>query len=126
MKKVNLNSALNSIEEYWSPLIIQELNGQMVKLAKLKGEFTWHQHDKEDELFYVLKGQLIVEFEKNKIELREGEMMTIPRGTPHRPLALEEVHVLLFEPASTINTGNEENELTRKTLERYTDEDSFH
>ena len=125
MKKVNLNNALSSIKEYWSPLIIEELNGQMLKLAKLKGEFSWHKHDDEDELFYVLKGQLTIELEKNKIELNEGETITIPRGTMHRPVANEEVHVLLFEPATTINTGNEKNEFTRDNLERYSDENPF-
>jgi mannose-6-phosphate isomerase-like protein (cupin superfamily) len=103
--------------DYWSPKIAGELNGQQVKLVKFKGPFTWHHHDNEDELFLVVKGSFTMEFRDKHVRLEEGEFLIVPRGVEHRPNAAEEVAVLLFEPASTLNTGNTENELTKKDLE---------
>ncbi len=118
MEKVNLEQKLSMFSDHWNPKIIGELNGQHVKLAKLKGEFVWHHHDHEDELFYVVKGKLRMEFRNKTIEMEPGEMIVVPKGVEHKPVALEEVHVMLFEPASTLNTGNIESERTRKHLEK--------
>jgi mannose-6-phosphate isomerase-like protein (cupin superfamily) len=117
MEKISIDSKLNLFQDHWNPRIIGELNGQHVKLAKLKGEFIWHSHEKEDELFYVIKGSLKMEFRDRVEILQPGEMIIVPRGVEHKPVAEEEVHVMLFEPASTINTGEIENERTRKKLE---------
>ena len=117
MEKINIDNKLNLFQDHWNPRIIGELNGQHVKLAKLKGEFVWHSHEKEDELFYVLKGNLKMEFRDRVEILRPGEMIIVPRGVEHKPVAEDEVHIILFEPASTINTGEIENERTRKKLE---------
>lgn len=116
MQTVNIENKLSLFSDHWNPRIIGELNGQQVKLAKLKGEFVWHHHDNEDELFYVVKGTLKMEFRDKTEIIREGEMIIVPRGTEHRPVADEEVHIMLFEPASTLNTGNIKNERTRETL----------
>lgn len=116
IKVKNINQALNEVNAYWSPAILASLNGQDVRIAKLKGEFPWHQHDKEDELFYVLEGLLLIDLEDKTLELKKGEMVVIPKGTQHRPRAEEEVHVLLFEPSETLNTGNTTNEFTKSTL----------
>jgi mannose-6-phosphate isomerase-like protein (cupin superfamily) len=118
MSKISLAKKLALFSDYWNPRIIGELNGQHVKLAKLSGEFVWHHHEEEDELFLVIKGELRMEFRDRVEILREGEMIIVPRKVEHRPVAANEVHVLLFEPASTLNTGNQDNERTRKTLER--------
>jgi mannose-6-phosphate isomerase-like protein (cupin superfamily) len=118
MEKVNIDQKLGGFQDYWNPRIIGELNGQQVKLVKVKGEFVWHHHDREDELFYVIKGTLTMEFRNRKEILGPGEMIVVPRGVEHRPVAAEEVHMLLFEPASTLNTGNLKNERTRENLER--------
>ena len=118
MKKVNIDEKLNAFSDYWNPRVIGELNGQFVKAVKLKGEFVWHHHDLEDELFLIIKGTLRMEFRDRIEEVNEGEFIIVPRGVEHRPVANEEVHLLLFEPASTLNTGNVENEKTRKKLER--------
>jgi mannose-6-phosphate isomerase-like protein (cupin superfamily) len=118
MEKVNINQKLEQFSDYWNPRILGELNGQHVKAVKLKGEFVWHHHDHEDELFLVTKGKLKMEFREKTVEVDEGEFIIVPRLTEHRPVADEEVHLLLFEPASTLNTGNVENEKTRKNLER--------
>lgn len=118
MQKVNINNKLALFSDHWNPRIVGELNGQQVKLAKLKGEFVWHKHDHEDELFYVLKGQFKMEFRDRTIELKEGEFLIVPRGVEHRPVADEEVSIMLFEPASTVNTGEQESELTKLKLER--------
>ncbi len=112
MEKVNIGEKLSQFTGYWSPRIVGELNGQHVKLAKLKGEFTWHHHDNEDEMFLVVQGSLTIRFPDRDIVLDEGEFLVIPRGVEHLPVALDEVHVLLFEPASTLNTGNVRNEFT--------------
>lgn len=106
MEKVNLAAKLARFSEHWSPKIVGELNGQHVKLAKLKGEFVWHHHDDEDELFLVIKGRLRMELRSGDITIEEGEFLVVPRGVEHRPVADEEVEVLLFEPAGVRNTGN--------------------
>lgn len=118
MEKINVFNKLNLFSEHWSPKIVGELNGQQVKLAKLKGEFVWHHHDNEDELFYVLKGLLKIEFRDKTIELNENEFVIVPKGVEHKPVAEEEVHVLLFEPASTLNTGNVQNTFTKNALDK--------
>ncbi|WP_121357179.1 cupin domain-containing protein [Flavisolibacter nicotianae] len=117
MDKVNLLQKFALISENWSPKIVGELNGQQVKLAKLKGEFVWHQHTDEDEAFFVLKGSFRMELRDKSIELAEGDMLVVPRGVEHKPVADEEVWVMLFEPASTLNTGNVLNEQTKSELE---------
>lgn len=118
MNKVNLSEKFLQFTEYWSPKIVGELNGQMVKLVKFKGPFTWHHHDSEDELFLVVKGSFIMELEDRTIELKEGEFIIIPHGVEHRPNATEEAEVLLFEPGTTLNTGNRINEFTKRDLEK--------
>lgn len=115
MEKVNLARKLARFDERWSPRIIAELNGQHVKLAKLEDEFVWHRHEHEDELFLVLKGRLTMCFRDRDVVLEPGELLVVPRGTEHLPVAQGEVHVLLFEPAGTLNTGNVRNE---RTVER--------
>ena len=118
MEKLNLYQKLDLIDAYWSPKIVGELNGQHVKLARLKGEFVWHHHDEEDEFFLVLQGRLLIQFRDGDVVLEEGDCLVIPRGVEHRPVAEEEVSVLLFEPAGTLNTGNVRSEHTRENLER--------
>ncbi|MCA9866996.1 MAG: cupin domain-containing protein [Anaerolineae bacterium] len=115
MNKVNPADKLAGIAEYWSPRVAGELNGQQVKLAKLKGEFVWHHHENEDELFYVIKGRLLMRLRDGDLTLDEGEFLIVPRGVEHQPVAEEEVHVLLFEPAGTLNTGNVRDERTVET-----------
>lgn len=105
-RTVNLRAKLDRIQEYWKPKIVAELNDSYVKLVKLKGEFVWHHHDREDELFQVLKGRLRIDLRAGSLDLREGELAVIPKGVEHRPVADEEVHVLLLEPKTTVNTGN--------------------
>lgn len=121
MNKINLSEKLSLINDHWNPRIVGELNGQYVKLVKFAGPFTWHHHDKEDEMFLVVKGRFCMEFREDgreaKLWLEEGEFLIVPRGVEHRPVAEEEAHVLLFEPASTLNTGNVANELTRPRLD---------
>ena len=109
---VNLERAFGSFDEMWKPRVAAELNGQEVKLVKLRGSFVWHHHEAEDELFLVVKGRLRMELRDRTVVLEEGEMLVVPRGVEHRPVAEEEVHVLLFEPAGTVNTGNLRNERT--------------
>lgn len=104
--KVNLRDKLGRFHDHWSPRIVAELNGQQVKLAKLKGEFVWHDHKNEDELFLVVKGSLRIEFRDRAVTLGPGEMVVVPRGVEHKPVAEAEVEVLLFEPATTVNTGD--------------------
>lgn len=118
MEKINIENKLASFSEYWSPKIIGELNGQHVKLVKLKGEFVWHKHDDEDELFYVMKGTLHIAFRDKTITLHENECIVVPRGVEHKPFADEEVCIMLFEPDTTLNTGNVTNELTKEVLEK--------
>jgi len=111
-KAVNLDEKLAAIQNYWDPKIIGALNGQEVKLAKVKGEFIWHHHPNEDELFLVLEGVLRLEFRDGEVMLSPGEFYIVPRGVEHRPVAQEEAHLLLFEPAHTLNTGTIRNERT--------------
>ncbi|MBE9050056.1 cupin domain-containing protein [Nostocales cyanobacterium LEGE 11386] len=118
MEKVNLAQKFELFSDHWSPKIVGELNGQQVKLVKLKGEFVWHHHQNEDELFYVLKGELIILFRDHEVVLNPGEFLIIPQGVEHKPVAYEEVHMMLLEPISTLNTGNVKNEKTVETLER--------
>lgn len=118
MDKVNLHQKLSLFTEHWSPKIVGELNGQQVKLVKFLGEFTWHKHDNEDELFYVAKGSFDMEYRDKTVTIHENEFIIVPRGVEHRPVAKEEVSVMLFEPATTLNTGNVNNELTKMTLEK--------
>ncbi len=117
MKKINLTDKFNKFDDYWSPKIAGELNGQQVKLVKFKGPFTWHQHDHEDELFYVVKGSFIMEFRDKNVEINEGELIIVPKGVEHRPNAINEVWVMLFEPATTLNTGSTKNEFTKDELD---------
>ena len=117
MDKVNLEEKLSLFSDYWNPRIVGELNGQQVKLVKLQGEFVWHKHDNEDELFYVVKGVLKMEFRDRTVVINEGEFLIVPRGVEHKPVADNEVAVMLFEPASTLNTGNTRGEMTREILE---------
>ena len=117
MDKVNIAEKLSQFVEPWVPRIVGELNGQHVKVAKLKGEFVWHEHADEDEMFLILKGQLTIEFRDKKEMLNEGDFIVIPKGVQHRPVADEEVEIMLFEPASTINTGETKSDLTRTNLE---------
>ena len=118
MQIISLSQKFSLFTDHWNPRIIGELNGQHVKLAKLKGEFTWHAHENEDELFLVIKGQLKMKFRDQVIVLNENEMLIVPKGIEHCPVAEEEVWVLLFEPASTINTGNKPGERTIQHLDR--------
>ena len=122
MEKINLQQKLSLISDYWNPRIAGELNGQYIKLVKFQGPFTWHHHDNEDELFMVAKGRFRMDYQDENGATREtwieeGELIIVPRGVEHCPVAEEECHVLLFEPMSTLNTGNTENEFTRKQLE---------
>jgi mannose-6-phosphate isomerase-like protein (cupin superfamily) len=118
MEKVNIRQKLSQFDDHWNPRIVGDLNGQHVKLVKFHGEFVWHHHDNEDELFLVVKGRFRMDFRDRQVWLDEGEFLIVPRGVEHRPVALEEVHVLLFEPASTLNTGNVLNARTVRELSR--------
>jgi mannose-6-phosphate isomerase-like protein (cupin superfamily) len=118
MKKVNLQQKFSLFSEHWSPKIVGELNGQHVKLAKLKGEFVWHKHDDEDELFFVVKGSFKMEYRDRTVEVNENEFLIVPRGVEHKPVAEEEVWVMLFEPTSTLNTGDTESDMTKNDLDR--------
>ena len=128
MDKINLTQKLSLFDDHWNPRIIGELNGQYLKLVKFKGPFTWHHHDNEDELFLVVKGRFRMEYrdssdissepvEQKQVWLEEGEFMIVPRGVEHRPVADEEAEVLLFEPATTLNTGNVQDEFTVPKLD---------
>jgi len=112
MEKVNIKEKFALFNEHWQPKIVGELNNQHVKLAKFQGEFVWHQHEQEDELFLVVKGRFRMDFRDREVWIKEGEFIIVPHGVEHRPFAEEEVHVLLFEPSGTRNTGDVENELT--------------
>ena len=118
MEVVNIKEKFTLFTEQWSPKIIGQLNGQDVKLAKLQGEFVWHDHKEEDELFYIIKGTLQIEFRDKMIELQEGDMLIIPKGVEHKPIAEEEVWVLLFEPSNIKHTGDVEHELTKEKFEK--------
>jgi mannose-6-phosphate isomerase-like protein (cupin superfamily) len=123
MEKINLTQKLSLIDDQWNPRIAAELNGQYVKLVKFQGPFTWHHHENEDEMFLVVQGRFRMEYREaeapdvdREVWLEAGEFIVVPRGVEHRPVADEEAHVLLFEPMTTLNTGNVENEFTRQTL----------
>jgi mannose-6-phosphate isomerase-like protein (cupin superfamily) len=116
--KVNIKDKFALFDEHWKPKIAGELNGQYVKLVKLLGEFVWHHHDEEDELFLVVEGRFRMEFRDRSVWIEEGEFIIVPRGVEHRPVAEEEAHVVLFEPASTLNTGNVRDEMTVPELDR--------
>lgn len=125
MNKINLASKLALFADHWNPRIIGDLNENHIKLAKLQGDFIWHQHEMEDELFVVLKGRLMIDFRVEgdvlgvrTVEINPGEIIVVPKGVEHRPHAEEEVHIMLIEPKTVINTGALENELTRKELQR--------
>ena len=118
VEKVNIEEKLALFDEHWNPKLVGGLNGQYVKLVKFLGEFIWHHHDEEDELFLVVKGRFRMEFRDQNVWIEEGEFVVVPRGVEHRPVAEEEAHVLLFEPASTLNTGNIRNERTVAELDR--------
>ncbi|MDO9000074.1 MAG: cupin domain-containing protein [Bacteroidota bacterium] len=116
MEKINISNKLALISDYWNPRIVGELNNQHVKLVKFKGEFVWHKHDNEDELFYVIEGCFKMEFRDKTIELNPNEFLIVPKGVEHRPVAENEVSIMLFEPIETLNTGNTRNEFTKENL----------
>jgi mannose-6-phosphate isomerase-like protein (cupin superfamily) len=118
ISKVNLAEKLALFADHWNPKIVGELNGQHVKLVKFSGPFTWHHHETEDEMFLVVRGRFRMELRDGEVPLNQGEFIIVPKGVEHRPIAEEEVHVLLFEPATTLNTGNVLNERTVEKLER--------
>jgi mannose-6-phosphate isomerase-like protein (cupin superfamily) len=118
IEKVNIQDKLRAFSDYWNPRIAGELNGQCVKLVKLTGEFIWHSHDHEDEMFMVISGQLKMELRDDTLYLDPGEFVIIPKGTEHKPVADSEVHVMLFEPAGTLNTGNQQNHFTKEKLDK--------
>ncbi len=116
MDKINLAEKFSLFNDHFNPKVVGELNGQLVKLVKFKGEFVWHHHDHEDELFYVVKGSFAMHMRDKIVTIREGEFIIMPRGVEHKPVADEEVEIMLFEPATTLNTGNIINEKTVKDL----------
>jgi mannose-6-phosphate isomerase-like protein (cupin superfamily) len=118
MDKVSLLQKFEQVTEHWSPKVVGELNGQQVKLAKFKGAFVWHHHENEDEAFFVLKGSFRMEYRDRIVSLSEGDMLIVPRGVEHKPVAEEEAWVMLFEPDTTLNTGNILNERTKTELEK--------
>lgn len=115
--KVNIAEKFSQFSEHWQPRVVGALNGQHVRAAKLLGEFVWHKHDHEDEMFLVVQGQLLLQFRDEDVLVQEGEFVIVPRGVEHRPVAEREVHVLLFEPVTTLNTGDVRNERTHEQLE---------
>jgi mannose-6-phosphate isomerase-like protein (cupin superfamily) len=118
MKSINVNNKFELIDDLWKPRVIAELNGQQVKISKIKGEFVWHDHKHEDELFYILKGKMIMEFRDKKVEVNEGEMIVVPKGVEHRPIAEEEVWMMLFEPQNIKHTGDVKSDLTINKYEK--------
>ena len=118
MKKINLKNKFNLFNDHWNPRIIGEMNGQDIKIAKVKGEFIWHNHKNEDELFLIIKGTLKIQFSDKTIELNKGEILIIPKGVEHKPIAEEEVWLLLFEPNSTKHTGNIKSDITINKFEK--------
>lgn len=113
---INVQEKFSHFQEQWSPKIVGALNGQFVKIAKVEGDFVWHQHENEDELFWVVKGELTIELRDQTLVLREGEMTIIPRGVEHKPTAEKECWIMMFEPQSTLNTGGEVNDRTVQNL----------
>ncbi len=125
MKKINFEHAFAQFQDHWNPRIVAELNGQQVKVAKLLGEFDWHHHENEDELFWVHRGELELKWRdaddvQHSVVLEPGDCFVVPRGVSHQPIARDEVEIVLFEPATTLNTGNVENMRTRRELDRLT------
>ena len=118
MNVINLDQKFSLFQDQWSPKVVAELNGQEVKLAKVEGEFVWHDHEDEDELFFVVKGELIIEFRDRTEVIKAGEMIVVPRGVEHKPIAKEEVWIMLFEPAQIKHTGEVEHELTVKDYDK--------
>lgn len=118
MQAINLQDKFNLFSDHWNPRIVGELNGQHVKLVKFVGPFVWHKHDHEDELFLVVQGSFNMEFRDKTVTLNTGEFLIVPKGVEHRPVAEQEVSVLLFEPANTLNTGDTRNDFTKDTLEK--------
>jgi mannose-6-phosphate isomerase-like protein (cupin superfamily) len=118
MEVINLNEKLSKVKEYWSPKIVAELNDSYVKVVKFQGEFMWHHHDNEDELFWVIKGRLRMRFRDRDVEVLPGEFIVVPKGVEHMPVADHDVEVVLLEPKTTLNTGNVRNERTLVELER--------
>ena len=118
MEKININEKFNLFNEYWQPKILGEINDSYVKIAKLKGEFLWHSHENEEEMFYVISGQLMIKFRDHDVTLDEGEFLIIPKGVEHMPVAKKEVKVMLIEAKTTLNTGNKVNERTVDRLEK--------
>jgi mannose-6-phosphate isomerase-like protein (cupin superfamily) len=118
MPAVNLEKKFSSFTELWDPKIVGELNGQVVKIARIKGEFIWHKHELEDEFFLVVKGRMRIKLRSGDVHINEGEFFVVPRGVEHKPVAEEEAWILMFEPESTLNTGDVINELTREDVER--------
>jgi len=114
---INLKQKFECFSELWTPKIVGELNGQQVKLAKFQGEFVWHHHENEDELFLVVQGELLIQLRDRDVHLKEGELFIVPRGVEHKPVAKNEAHILLFEPAATLHTGNVQGEQTKDVLE---------
>ena len=117
-EEINLSEKFSQIHEHWQPHIAGELNGQLIKLVKFQGEFVWHHHDNEDEMFFVVNGQFRMEFQDKSVTIGEGEFIVVPRGVEHKPVADQECWVMLFEPASTLNTGNLINERKVRDLKR--------
>ena len=118
IKKVSISKKMSLFSDYWNPRIVGELNGQHIKLVKAKGEFEWHKHDNDDEMFLVIEGEFDMELKNETISIKKGEFIIIPKGIEHRPVVKNEVHVMLFEPANTVNTGdNQKSELTQKKTE---------
>jgi mannose-6-phosphate isomerase-like protein (cupin superfamily) len=118
MRNVNVREKLDLFSDHWNPRVVAELNGQHVKLVKFKGEFVWHDHAEEDEMFFVVRGQFRMEFRDRSVSLSEGEFLVVPRGVEHRPVADEEVEVMLFEPAQIRHTGDVASELTVQEYQR--------
>jgi mannose-6-phosphate isomerase-like protein (cupin superfamily) len=118
MLHLNLSTKFAQISDYWNPRIAGEVNGQQIKMVKILGEFIWHKHDNEDELFIVVEGLLTMEFRDRTVEVRPGEFLVVPRGVEHKPVARVVTYMVLIEPASTLNTGNVQNERTRPKLDR--------
>lgn len=118
MDSINVKEKLDLINDLWNPRVIAELNGQQVKIAKIKGEFVWHNHQDEDELFYILKGKMVMEFREKKVSVNEGEMIVVPKGVEHRPVAEKEVWIMLFEPQNIQHTGDVKSNVTIDTFEK--------
>jgi len=116
MEKINIVEKLSLFNDHWNPRIVAELNGQYIKLVKFQGEFVWHKHDLEDEMFLVIKGNFTMEFRDRTVEIKENEFLIVPRGVEHRPVAENEVSVMLFEPKTTLNTGDAKGKLQRENL----------